>query len=110
MFEVDFGLKNVHGVATCSEVMKELSRKTYTHLLMDMSLDDGSALEILENIRVICPTLKIMVLAMQPESMYSRILEKYGILFYASKGGQEDDTYRKFRMFLNYEKPAPEFQ
>lgn len=101
--EWQLGFTDVQAVTSCSELMKELAKKMYTHLVLDINLSDGSSLEVLPNIRSLYPHLQICILSMQPASIYSRPLKGYGITHFISKAALEEDTIRSLRQFLQNE-------
>lgn len=90
--EMGFGYKNVYSVTSCNEVMNELKKNVYTHLVLDIGLSDGSALEILPNIKSLYKTLKILIFSAKPASAYERGLRQYGIFNFLSKEASEEDT------------------
>ena len=49
--ELNLGCTDISEVATCNDLMKELVKKKYTHLVLDIILADGNTLEIIPNIR-----------------------------------------------------------
>ena len=104
--ERTLGFSEVGEVASCNELMKELGKKEYTHLLLDINLSDGSSLEVLPNIRRVYPRLQIAVLTMQPTAVYSNVLRKYGVHHIIHKAAHEDDTSRQLRQFFKSEQPA----
>jgi len=59
--QVNLGYKDVHEVSTCNNLMKELIKKKYTHLILDIILSDGNTLEVIPNIRRVYPELNIMI-------------------------------------------------
>ena len=79
IFETHFGYRDVASVRNCSGVLKMLKKGGYTHLVIDIGLTDGSALEILPVIRSLYPYLKIMVYSASPCSFYTRVLQKLDI-------------------------------
>jgi DNA-binding NarL/FixJ family response regulator len=106
--EWQLGFTDVQAVTSCSELMKELAKKIYTHLVLDINLSDGSSLEVLPNIRSLYPHLQISILSMQPASIYSRALRQYGITHFISKAAPEEDTIRLLRQFLQNEQSVRE--
>ena len=46
------GYTDITEVGNCNDLMKELVKKKYTHLILDVILSDGSTLEIIPNIAV----------------------------------------------------------
>lgn len=98
--EIHFGFTNVHSVGSCSKIMQELNKKKYSHLIVDVGLSDGSALEILPTIRSLYPRLKIMVFSGRPATVYQRALKQYGIFNYLSKEDDEKEALSKLRKFF----------
>jgi DNA-binding NarL/FixJ family response regulator len=106
LLQLHLGFTDVHEVASCNELMKELSRKKFTHLVLDIILSDGSTLEILPNIRKVYPELRIMVFSMQPAEVYGKALRQYGIDHYLPKTTPEEETLRLLNRFLQNEQPS----
>src|ERR1700730_17319044 len=50
LLQLHLSFTEVSEVVSCNELMKELSKKKYTHLVLDIILSDGSTLEILPTI------------------------------------------------------------
>src|SRR5258708_37877655 len=84
-FKLELGYTDIGEVSSCSDLMKELKRENYTHLVLDINLSDGSSLEVLPTIRQLYPKLKIAALSMQPANLYARILRQYDTHYYISK-------------------------
>src|SRR5580658_9704611 len=100
LLQLYLNLMDVSEVTSCNELMKELSKKKYTHLVLDIILSDGNSLEILPAIRKLYPELKILVFSMQPAEVYGKALHQYGIDHYLSKTSPEEETVRQLRRFL----------
>src|SRR3984885_7161324 len=106
LLQVHLGFTEVSEVVSCNELMKELSRKKYSHLVLDIILSDGSTLEILPTIRNLYPELRVMVFSMQPAEVYGKALKQYGIDHYLSKTTPEEDTIPLLQRFLQNEQPS----
>ena len=106
LLQLNLGYNDVEEVSSCAELMSELKKKKYTHLLLDIILPDGTTLEILPNIHNLYPELNIMMFSMQPASVYSEALRKYGIRYYLSKTSAEEKTIAQLKSFLRDEIPA----
>ena len=104
--QLNLGHNDVHEVATCNDLMKELVKKKYTHLVLDIILSDGSTLEVIPNIRRVYPELQIMVFSMQPAEIYGEALKQYGINYYLSKSVGEEDMLQMLRRFIQNEIPV----
>lgn len=106
LLQLHLGFTEVFEVGSCNELMKELTKKKYTHLVLDIILSDGSTLEVLPNIRNLYPELRIMVFSMQPAEVYGKALKQYGIDHYLPKTTPEEDTIRLLNRFLQNEQPS----
>jgi two-component system, NarL family, invasion response regulator UvrY len=100
LLQLHLGFTQVSEVVSCNELMKELAKKKYTHLVLDIILSDGSTLEILPNVQKLYPEMRIMVFSMQPAEVYGKALRQYGIEHYLPKTTPEDETIRLLRRFL----------
>ena len=100
LFETEFGCHDVDFVTSGTGVLRLLKRRRHTHLVIDIVLADGSALEILPVIKNLYSGVKIMVYSGQPPSVYQRVLEKLGICHCPSKRSDELETIRCFGHFL----------
>lgn len=103
--QLTLGYTDIAEVATCSELMKELVKKKYTHLVLDIILSDGSTLEVIPNIRRVYPDLQILVFSMQPAEIYGEALKQYGINHYMSKSVGEEEMIQILQKFLHNEMP-----
>jgi two-component system invasion response regulator UvrY len=90
--EMEFGYTDVHSVTSCSKVMAELKAKPYSHLILDIGLSDGSALEILPVIKHLCPSLLILVFSSKPASAFEKALAQTGVQGFLSKEQSEEET------------------
>src|ERR1700761_8337225 len=104
--ETRFGYKDINSVRSCNKVLEELKVKEYSHLILDISLSDGSSLEILHVIRGLYPALDIMIFSAKPAAAYEKALKKYQIQHYLSKEADEEETIAGLRRFFNNE-PMP---
>ena len=104
--QLNLGYTDIHEAATCNELMKELVKKKYTHLVLDIILSDGNTLEVIPNIRRVYPDLNIMVFSMQPGEVYGEALKKYGIEYYLSKTKGEEETIKYLQLFMHNEMPV----
>src|SRR6185436_12045643 len=104
--QLNLGYTNMQEVSTCNELMKELVKKKYTHLVLDIILSDGSTLEVIPNIRKVYPDLHILIFSMQPAEIYGEALKQYGIRFYLSKTAGEEEIIQVLQKFLKNELPV----
>jgi two-component system, NarL family, invasion response regulator UvrY len=108
IFQTQLGCKEVGQVSSCHALMEELKTKKYTHVVLDINLSDGSIIEVLGNMHRLYPWVHIAIVSMQPKAVYEKILRKYGIYLYISKGANEEETIRQLRQFLQNDHLRPE--
>lgn len=104
--ETRFGYKEINSARSCNKVLEELKTREYSHLILDISLSDGSSLEILHVIRGLYPALNIMIFSAKPAAAFEKALKKYQIQHYLSKEADEEETIAGLRRFFNNE-PMP---
>lgn len=103
--QLSLGYSDIEEVATCNSLMKELIKKKYTHLILDIILSDGSTLEVIPNICRVYPDLRILVFSMQPAEIYGEALKQYGINHYLSKSVGDEEMIGVLKKFLQNEAP-----
>jgi two-component system invasion response regulator UvrY len=104
--ETRFSYRDINSVRSCNKVLEELKLKEYSHLILDISLSDGSSLEILHVVRNLYPALNIMIFSAKPAAAFEKALKKYQIQHYLSKDADEEETITGLRRFFNNE-PMP---
>jgi len=104
--QLTLGYDDLHEVGTCNELMTELVKNKYTHLVLDIILSDGSTLEVIPNIRRVYPDLHILIFSMQPAEIYGEALKQYGINYYMSKSVGEEEMIQVLQKFMHNETPV----
>lgn len=104
--QLNLNYTDIAEAGSCNELMKELHRNKYTHLILDIILSDGSTMEVIPNIRSLYPDMKIMIFSMQPREIYGEALKQYGIIYYLSKSVGEEEIIECLTKFLHNEEPA----
>ena len=97
----NFNINSIEEVKSCHKIMSILEQKDFTHLILDLMLNDGSSLEILHDIKSLYPELKILVYSMQPESVYKPLLRKYGVYYFIAKSSEEEHYNQVIHNFFN---------
>lgn len=103
--QLTLGYNDLHEVGTCNELMTELVKNQYTHLILDIILSDGSTLEVIPNIRRVYPNLNILIFSMLPAEIYGEALKQYGINYYMSKSVGEEEMIQVLQKFMHNEAP-----
>ena len=98
--DLHLGVKKIDDACTCSEIMNCLKKKSYSHLILDLTLFEESTLELIPTIRELYPKLQIVVYSMQPEQIYKKTLASYGIDF-ISKALPEKESIQRLNQFFS---------
>jgi DNA-binding NarL/FixJ family response regulator len=77
--------------STGREVLQTVRETTFDVLVLDISMPEGSALDILEQIPRIDPNLKVLILSMHPEEQYARRMFQVGACGYLTKESAPDE-------------------
>lgn len=99
--QVTLGCRKITEISSCSDLMQEITKNSYTHLILDIILKDGNSLEIIPSLRKLAPDLKIMIFSMQPAEVYGPAVRQYNIYHYIHKSESEDQMLKKLNDFLN---------
>ncbi|OJW55175.1 MAG: hypothetical protein BGO55_08930 [Sphingobacteriales bacterium 50-39] len=96
----DEGLEAPKEVNSCRDLLSALKEEYFSHLVLDLTLADGNAMEILDSIVVRYPALKIIVYSDKPVKLYGQILRKrYGIRF-VPKNEKEEIALQRLLAFF----------
>ena len=104
--ETTFGIKSIEEASSCSELLNTLHRNTFTHIILDLLINDGNALEIIPSIKNLYPQLRILIFSMQPPDVYAIALKQYGLYEYLHKEAEEPVTIATLKKFFYEEKPS----
>ena len=108
LIQMEIGKFNITEASSCAKVMSELNKNYYSHLILDVIFPDGSAMEILPNIRSLYPGLKILIFSMQPAEIHGEALKTYKITQYLSKTSDNSTVIKVLRDFLTNTKVEEE--
>ena len=101
VIEMEFGFTDLHSVTSCNKVLGELKRRPYSHLILDIGLSDGSALEILPAINRLYPSLRILVYSNKPAIAFEKALAQQGVHDFLSKEQTEAETIATLSDFFH---------
>lgn len=87
-------------VPSCRELWRSLNKVPYTHLILDLTLADGSTATLVPDIFEKFPRLKILIYSSQSELLHAKSFRRFGI-HYVSKQHSEQDTIERMVAFLN---------
>ena len=93
--------RNIDTVSNCQDLMSKVHKGGHTHLLFDFELSDGNVLEIIPNIKVICPYLEMMVYTGKDLQTYRSAFSRYKIHYHLPKTQNIDVTIGYLTRFLS---------
>ncbi|MDH4395028.1 MAG: response regulator transcription factor [Limnobacter sp.] len=81
--------------------LSKLRQRMFDVVLLDISMEGRSGLEVLESMRAEYPALPVLVLSMYPEEQYAMVAMKSGANGYLSKDVEPDELIRAIRHIAN---------
>ncbi len=93
----------VHNVFEClnlNTLVLQIREYKPTHLILDVSFPEGSSLNILDEIILEFPELKIMIFTMHPKIMFDHILKKHAAISFCEKKLAESEITNKLEQFI----------
>ncbi len=87
--------------ASAKETLQRVRGEPWDVLLLDISLPDGSGIDLLRQIRAHCPELPILILSMHPEEQYAVNLLRAGANGYVTKDAVPQQVVQAIRTLLN---------
>ncbi len=95
----------IHNIIECSNLntlISQIKENKPTHLILDVSFPEGSSLNILDEIILGFPELKIMIFTMHPKIMFDHILKKYIDISFCEKKLAEYEITQKLEQFIHF--------
>ncbi|HPI53807.1 MAG TPA: response regulator transcription factor [Chitinophagaceae bacterium] len=80
-----FSTTEILELGESTDLFKHLRKFKPTHLVLDLNLKEGSAIELMPVIRNLYPQLKMLVFSALPKNIYHAALFKYDIYDYVEK-------------------------
>ncbi len=101
LIETHFGKHSISEVDSLSSLEVLLKTQPFTHLLLDMQLQDGNILQMLSQIRETYPAIRILIYTMSPEEIFGKRVMQLGANGFLSKQSTEDEVINAIGMFFN---------
>jgi two-component system, NarL family, invasion response regulator UvrY len=78
-------------VGSANDALKAIREFRYDIILLDISFPDGNGLDILQQIRVIYPQTRVLMLSMHPEEQYAKRALRLGASGYITKDSTPEE-------------------
>lgn len=87
-------------VENCRELYIRLEEQPFTHLILDLQLQDCNVMNIFSDLKTRFPELLILIYSMSPEEIFGRRLIQMGATGFLSKQSSENEVIRALNLFL----------
>lgn len=104
LLDSNFGQFEIVEAESTTEIFPLLKKHAFTHLILDMQLQDGNVMEIFGELRKEYPNIKILIYTMSPEDIFGRRMIQMGADGFLSKLSPEPEVLTALRMFLDGKK------
>lgn len=91
------GLAVVGEAGTAAEVLRAARSADWDLLLLDLSLPDRHGLEVLRDVRELCPRRPVLILSAHPEEQFAVRLLRAGAAGYLTKDSAAEELVRAVR-------------
>jgi two-component system invasion response regulator UvrY len=76
---------------SAGEALKAIRDKAYDIVLLDIAFPDGSGLEVLHQMRLLCPQIRVLLFSMHPEAQYAQRALRLGASGYLTKDSAPEE-------------------
>jgi two-component system, NarL family, invasion response regulator UvrY len=87
-------------VYSLRELMQRLQKEEFTHLILDLNLEDGNSMDVLPELIKKYADLSILIYSMASEEVFGLKLMQYNIAGFLSKKSTEQEIVRAIQVFL----------
>lgn len=100
LLESEDGFEICGQVGTAREALDQVPALDPDLVLLDMSLPDKNGLELIKDLRAICPHVRILVLSMHDETLYAERVLRAGARGYIMKDAPSERLFDAMRRIL----------
>lgn len=100
LIALNFPNSVVTEVSSLKQLIQTLQGEEFSHLILDLNLDDGNSLDVLPEITKKYPDLLILIYSMASEDVFGKKLMQYNISGFLSKKSAEEEIVRALKVFL----------
>ena len=87
-------------VYSLKDLLQTLPTDDFTHLILDLNLDDGNSIDVLPQITQKYPDILILIYSMASEEVFGKKLMQFNISGFLSKKSDESEVVRALQVFL----------
>lgn len=97
-------ITDIKEVATYNELLEQLKKENYSHLILDLILSDVNSASEFSQLRKDYPGLAILIYSMHSEEIYGPHLRKLGARCYLNKQSSDEEVIRCLKEFFTGKK------
>src|SRR5690349_16709502 len=86
---------------TVKDMLKLLQKHEFSHLILDMQLQDANILEVFHRVKQLQPRASVLVYTMSQEETFGRRMMQLGADGFLSKQSSEEEMIRALRLFFS---------
>lgn len=101
LVEREMGLKICGKTGSATDARGEIPEVDADLAIVDLSLDEGSGLELIKDLQSQCSNLKVLVVSMHDESLYAERALEAGAEGYVSKSAPSETVVTAIRQILD---------
>lgn len=106
-----FGELPIQETETTQGLLKLMGEHTFTHLILDMQLQDGNVMEVFSDLRKKYPDVQILIYTMSPEEVFGKRMLHLGANSFLNKQSNEPEVIRALHLFFKNKKyVSPQLQ
>jgi hypothetical protein len=96
----EWHIKDISSVSSIAETKNIIDKKSFSHLILDVSFGDGNSIEIIDQILHKQPQISILIFTMHPKHILDGFLSTKGIKWVVQKDLPEEKITEILRTFL----------
>lgn len=96
----EWHIKDINSVSSLAETKNIIAKKSFTHLILDVSFGDGNSIEIIDYILLLQPQISILIFTMHPKHILDGFLSTKGIKWVVQKDLPEEKITDILKTFL----------
>jgi two-component system, NarL family, invasion response regulator UvrY len=101
ILDSNFGIQEIHETDSCLDLKRLLKQTRFTHIILDMQLNDGNVMEILSDILREHSDVSILIYTMSPEEIFGARLINMGISGFLNKQVPESEVVNALNTFFS---------
>lgn len=91
----------INEVSSAMDAVREITANHYDIVILDISFPDGNGLDVLNQVKNICPHTRVLFLSMYPEEQYARRALKNGAYGYLTKDSAPTELVEAIKRIIS---------